>query len=97
MIIENETRQAQVQLIIVQGKINSLPLLGRTILEELGIVKIDESGRFKEPNKPGITHNIRKIEEKQITINELLEPIKTTFMELAKQPETEKKYNYIYQ
>ena len=72
MIIENETRQAQVQLIIVQGKINSLPLLGRTILEELGIVKIDESGRFKEPNKPGITLNIRKIEEKQITIDELL-------------------------
>ena len=42
-------------------------------------MKIDESGRFKEPNKPVITQNIRKIEEKQITIDELLEPYQDFF------------------
>lgn len=32
--IENETRITQAPMVIVQGKINSLPLLGRTTLEE---------------------------------------------------------------
>ncbi|CAB3990818.1 Hypothetical predicted protein [Paramuricea clavata] len=34
--IENETRITQAPLVIIKGKINSLPLLGRTTLEELG-------------------------------------------------------------
>jgi hypothetical protein len=64
-------------MVIIKGKINSLPLLGRTTLEELGMVKIDETGRLKEPNKPSSTYNIRKLQETQS--NELLKPYQDLF------------------
>ena len=72
--IENKTRITQAPLVIVQGRINSLPLLERKALEELGMVKIDETGRFKEPNKPISICNIRKSQETQPGIDELLRP-----------------------
>ena len=56
--IENETWITQAPLVIVEGKINSLPLLGRTTLEELGMMKIDVKGRLKEPNKPSGSSNV---------------------------------------
>ena len=69
----------QAPLVIVQGRINSLPLLGRTTLEELGMVKIDETGRFKEPNKPISICNVRKLQETQPGIDELLRPYQDLF------------------
>ncbi len=75
--IENETRQTQVPLVIVEGKINSLPLIGRATLEELGMVKIDESGRLKEPNKP--IQNIRKLQQTTPSVEEILEPYQDLF------------------
>ena len=79
MTIENETRIAQAPMVIIKGKINSLPLLGRTTLEELGMVKIDETGRLKEPNKPSSTCNIRKLQETQSSVDELLKPYQDLF------------------
>ena len=49
--IENKTRETEAILVVVQGKIDSLPLLGRPSLDELGMLKIDETGGLKEPNK----------------------------------------------
>ena len=46
---ENETRATDANIIIVQGKMDSLPLLGRQTLEELGMVKFDASGSLKQP------------------------------------------------
>jgi Arc/MetJ-type ribon-helix-helix transcriptional regulator len=77
--IENETRIAQAPMVIIKGKINSLPSLGRTTLEELGMVKIDETGRLKEPNKPSSTCNIRKLQETQSSVDELLKPYQDLF------------------
>ena len=76
--IENETRITQAPMVIVQGKINSLPLLGRTALQELGMVKIDETGRFKELNTP-ISCHVRKLQETQCGVDGLLRPYQDLF------------------
>ena len=77
--IENETRITQAPLVTVQGRINSLPLLGRKTLEELVMVKNDETGRFKEPSKPISICNVRKLQETQPGIDELLRPYQDLF------------------
>ena len=82
--IENETRITQAPLVIVEGKINSLPLLGRTTLEELGMVKIDVKGRLKEPNKPSGSSNVRKLQETQPGIDELLKPYQHLFQGIGR-------------
>ena len=45
------TIESKAILVVVQGKIDYLPLLGRPSLDELGMPKIDETGGLKEPNK----------------------------------------------
>ena len=82
--IENETRITQAPLVIVEGKINSLPLLGRTTLEELGMVKIDVKGRLKEPNKPSGSSNVRKLQETQPGIDELLKRYQHLFQGIGR-------------
>lgn len=49
--IENQTRETEATIVVVKGKIDSLPLLGRPSLE-LGMLKIDETGRLKNQTKP---------------------------------------------
>jgi len=50
--IENQTRETEAAIVVVKGKIDSLPLLGRPSLDELGMLKIDETGRLKNQTKP---------------------------------------------
>lgn len=50
--LENPTRAITATIVVVKGKIDSLPLLGRPSLDELGMLKIDETGRLKSPTKP---------------------------------------------
>lgn len=45
--LENQTRAITPAIVFVKGKIDSLPVLGRPSLDELGMLKID----LKEPNK----------------------------------------------
>lgn len=45
------TIESKAILVVVQGKIDYLPLLGRPSLDELSMPKIDETGGLKEPNK----------------------------------------------
>ncbi|XP_048584869.1 uncharacterized protein LOC125567906 [Nematostella vectensis] len=49
--IANETRSTVARIAIIGGTIDSLPLLGRETLEELGKVIFDVTGRLKQPNK----------------------------------------------
>lgn len=49
--IENQTRETKATIVVIKGKIDSLPLLRRPSLDVLGMLKIDETGRLKEPNK----------------------------------------------
>ena len=49
--LENQTRAITATIVVVKGKLDSLPLLGRPSLDELGMLKIDETGGLKEPNK----------------------------------------------
>jgi len=50
--IENQTRETEATIVVVKGKIDSLPLLGRPSLDELGMLKIDKTGRLKNQTKP---------------------------------------------
>ncbi|CAB3991581.1 Hypothetical predicted protein [Paramuricea clavata] len=60
------------------------------------MVKIDETGRLKEPNKPSSsTWNIRKLQETQSSVDE--HHIKIYFMELAERPAMKMRFSYIYQ
>ena len=51
VIIENETRKTQATIAIIQGRIDSQPLLGRKTLEDLGMIMFDASCRLKKPNR----------------------------------------------
>ena len=51
VLMENETRITADKLIIIRGRIDSKPLLGRRTLEDLGMVKFDTTGGLKEPNR----------------------------------------------
>ena len=47
----NQTRGAETTFVVVRGKINSPPLLGRKTLFELGMLEIRPDGTLKEPNE----------------------------------------------
>jgi len=49
MKLENQTRAITAAIVVVKGKIDSLPLLGRSSLDKLAMLKINETGRLKEP------------------------------------------------
>ena len=49
MIIKNQTRQTRTRIIVIKGKIDSLPLIGRPTLSNLGMVLIDETGNLTRP------------------------------------------------
>lgn len=57
MKLENQMRTITTTIVVVKWNTDSLPLLERSSLDELGMLKIDESGRLKRPNKA-----IKKIE-----------------------------------
>ena len=47
----NQTRGAETTFVVVKGKINSPPLLGRGVLFELGMLEIRPDGSLKEVNE----------------------------------------------
>ena len=77
--IENQTRETEATIVVVQGKIDSLPLLGRPSLDELGMLKIDETGRLKEPNKA-----VKKIENENPELEKILNRYKNLFEGVGK-------------
>ena len=47
----NQTRGTETTFVVVKGKINSPPLLGRKALTELGMIEIRPDGSLKEANE----------------------------------------------
>ena len=77
--LENQTRVITAAIVVVKGKIDSLPLLGRPSLDELGMLKIDETGGLKEPNKA-----VKKIENKNPELEKILDRYKNLFHGVGK-------------
>ena len=49
--MSNETLTVPTSIIVIKGKIESPPLIGRQTLEALGMLLIDVTGSLKSPNK----------------------------------------------
>ena len=77
--IENQTREIEATIVVVKGEIDSLPLLGRPSLHELGMLKIDETGGLKEPNKA-----VKKIENEHPELEKILHRYKNLFQGYGK-------------
>lgn len=67
VILENEIRKTQATIAVIQGKRDSLPLLGGQTLEDSGMVQFYATGGLKNPNY----HEIKAI-SKVDTRNEQL-------------------------
>lgn len=52
-IVRNKTRGVSTTFIVVRGRINSAPLIGRATLMDLGMLKIDPEGTLAEANSLG--------------------------------------------
>ena len=79
MKLENQTRAITATIVVVKGKINSLPLLGRPSLDEVGMLKIDATGGLKEPNK-----TVKKIENETRQLEKILDRYKNLFQGVGK-------------
>ena len=77
--LENPMRAITATIMVAKGKIDSLPLLGRPSLDELGMFKIDETGRLKSPNKA-----MKKIENENPELEEILDWYKNLFQGVGK-------------
>ena len=68
--MSNQSRNIDTTIVVIHGKIDSPPLIGRKTLEDLGMLLIDETGGFKQPNKE--VKVVRK-ENRQDELNSILE------------------------
>lgn len=62
--MRNATRGIKTKIIVIKGKTNSPPLIGKKTLIELGMLQIKEDGTLKEPNELGIQYGNVKFEHK---------------------------------
>ena len=69
--LENETHKTQAKIAVIQGKIDSLRLLGRQTLEDLGMIQFDATGGLKEPNREEVQH-IHTIQTGNEDLNQIL-------------------------
>ena len=51
VIIKNQTRQTRTRIVVIKGKMDSLPLIGRPTLLNLGMVLIDEARNLTKPTE----------------------------------------------
>ena len=76
MKLENQTRAIMAAIVVVKGKIDSLPLLGRPSLDKLAMLKINETGRLKEPKL--------KIENENPELEKIQDQYKNLFQGVGK-------------
>jgi hypothetical protein len=57
--IRNQTRQTRTRIIVIRGKMDYFPLIGRATLSNLGMVFIDETGNL-ENSRENDTHKVKK-------------------------------------
>ena len=84
--IENQTRIAQAKIVIIKGMMDSIPLIGRPTLEDLGMIKIDETGGLKEPNNNRSQEiaKIKKVQGNQGNLDKILHWYSTRFQGIGK-------------
>ena len=83
--ITNKTRGTRARFVVVKGRINSLPLISKDTLQELGMLQIREDGSFAEMN--------------DLQIQEKAPDVKTVKRE-SPNPEIKKiteKFNHVFQ
>ena len=95
MTIENQTRIAQAKIVIIKGTMDSIPLIGRPTLEDLGMIKMDETGGLKEPNNSRSEEiaRIKKVQGNQGNLTKFYAGTAHDFKGLERPPERAKKYN----
>ena len=81
--IENKTRTTDTKLVIIKGKMDSPPLIGRKTLEELGMVKFDPTGGLKQPNRES-GKNIHKIHTGNQEIDKIVQQHHKLFTGIGK-------------
>ena len=81
-IVSNQTRSVDTTIVIIQGTIDSLPLIGRKTLEELGVLIIDASGQLTTPNKDvnAITAGNEETIDGNTKLNEIVVRYKERFL-----------------
>jgi len=83
VILETETRKTQATIAVIQGKRDSLPLLGSQILEDLGMVKFYATGGLKNPNCHEIKA-ISKVDTRHEQLDRILHQYQGQFVGIGK-------------
>jgi len=65
--VRNKTRGVATTIIVVEGRINSPPLIGKSTLTDLGMLKIDPEGALAESNDLKIPENTEKHHIRSVT------------------------------
>jgi hypothetical protein len=66
-VVRNATCGIETKFIVIKGKINSLPLLSKATLLELGMMQIRPDGSFAKPNDLRVTNKSMKLDVNQVT------------------------------
>ena len=83
VMIKNQTRQTRTRIIVVRGKMDSLPLIGRPTLSNLGMVLIDETGNLRKPTEQE-TNKVKKTTTTQPKLQEILKKYEERFQGIGK-------------
>ena len=89
VIIQNQTRQTRTRMIVIKGKMDSLPLIGRPTLSNLGMVLIDETGNLSKETEQE-TSKVKKVTEKHQKLEEILKKYEERFQGIGKAKRDEK-------
>ena len=84
--MSNQTRSINTTIMIIQGTIDSPPLIGRKTLEELGMLIIDATGQLKTPNKEvkAISGRSQETSNNHTELNKMIDRHKKRFQGIGK-------------
>ena len=83
VIIKNQIRQTRTRIIVIKEKMDSLPLIGRPTLSNLGMVLIDETRNLAKPTEQE-TNKVKKTSATQPKIQEILKKYEERFQGIGK-------------
>ena len=78
--IRNATRGVRTKIVVIKGKINSPPLIGKKTLIDLGMLQIKKDGSLKEPNDLRIKEDhVKSVKENFQEIDQITSRYKEVF------------------
>ena len=83
MTIKNQTRRTRTRIIVIKGKMYSLPLIGRPTLSNLGMVLIDETGGLPKQTAKETTE-VKKTNTTNRKLEEILQKHEDRFHGIGK-------------